>query len=1059
MLDKTFYVYRSSAGSGKTRTLAKEYIKLALRWEGDYFRYILAVTFANKATQEMKERILHYLNDFANNRPNNLTKEIQQELRLDAQQLQRQSQLVLSNILHHYSQFAISTIDAFFQRVIRSFTREAGVLGNFRLEVDNEMVLDEVLASLMDELGHNHQLTQWVVQFSRDRLKEGDNWDVMKALRGFLQEIFKEQFKAIENEVVKPGWSADDHQRILNVLNNELARYMQFMRARGEQAMTILAENHISVDDFNFKDQGTAYKYFLYHSRGVYFSSEGARVQEALVSSKSWPSKKSRNFNTLVTLAENHLMPLLREMADFEKKNLVVYKSAERVLEYYYAFGLITDVTRKLREYKEENNLMLLSDASQFLNGIINDSDTPFIYEKVGSYFKNYLIDEFQDTSGFQWKNFVPLLKEAGDQGNANLIVGDVKQSIYRWRGGDLELLQNEVVNEFGDARVDVVPLNTNYRSAGKVIDFNNQFFKQAVSQVSEAIEHPLPTEVYSDVNQHVSRLPDQGFVRLHFMEDEEGDDWKEQTLRALPQWLEQLQDAGAALKDIAILVRRNDEGQRIANYLLQFRHSAEAKPGYHYDVISNESLRLDSALSVNIIITAIRYLKNPDDAVARGQLAFEVSQHQGLDQLFVKAKARQLEDLLPPEFLQRSRQLLRLSLFELSEELVRIFQLGKQTEELAYLQAFQDAVLEFSAREKTDIGSFLEWWEVYKEKKSIQVSASVDAVNILTIHKSKGLQFKFVIIPFCDWSMNHEGFKNPLLWVDSNRAPFNELGKVAVKYTSDLKNTLFEDAYRNEYTKVHLDNLNLLYVAFTRAEHGLIVFTKGKDNKLTTVGDLIYGSVGNSALQEKIKNGILEWGEVQFAREPAGGEEPEMIQLTGYTSHDWRTKLVIKRQGAEFFEDEISEGRSKINRGILVHQVLSRIEYKTQAEEVLTQFLLETALPEDEAIKLKEDVAALLAHPQIGGWFTKDWKVKTEALVLLPGFEQKRIDRIMFGHHRTVLVDYKTGKKKTADKDQVERYGHVLAQMGYPNVQAYLVYLDDLRVEEVINKSNLSLF
>ncbi|MFZ5972059.1 MAG: UvrD-helicase domain-containing protein [Bacteroidota bacterium] len=1058
-MDKTFYVYRSSAGSGKTRTLAKEYIKLALRWEGDYFKYILAVTFANKATQEMKERILHYLNDFANNRPNNLSREIQEELNLDAQQLQRQSQLVLSNILHHYSQFAISTIDAFFQRVIRSFTREAGLLGNFRLEVDHEMVLDEVLASLMDELGHNHQLTQWVVQFSRDRLKEGDNWDVMKSLRGFLQEIFKEQFKAIETQVVKPDWSADDHQRILNVLNKEVAQFMQFMKTRAQQAMAILARNNISIDDFNFKDQGTAYKYFNHFSQGIYVSAEGQRLQGALVSSADWPSRKSRNAGLLKSLAEQELMPLLNEMVSFDKKNLLAYKSAEKVLENYYAFGLITDVTRKLREYKEENNLMLLSDASQFLNGIINDSDTPFIYEKVGSYFKNYLIDEFQDTSGFQWKNFVPLLKEASDQGNANLIVGDVKQSIYRWRGGDLELLQSEVVKEFGENRVAIVPLNTNYRSAGRVIDFNNLFFQQAVTQITEAIAHPLPAEVYNDVNQNVSRLPDQGFVRVHFMEDEEGDDWKEQTLRTLPGWLEQLQDAGAALKDIAILVRTNGEGQRIANYLLQFRHSADAKEGYRYDVISNESLRLDSALSVNIIITAIRYLKNPDDAVARGQLAFEVSQHQGLDQLFVKAKARQLEDLLPVEFLQKSRQLLRLSLFELSEELVRIFQLGKQTEELAYLQAFQDAVLEFSAREKTDIGSFLEWWEIYKEKKSIQVSASVNAVNILTIHKSKGLQFKFVIVPFCDWALNHEGFKSPLLWVDSDCAPFNQLGKVAVKYGNDLKNTLFEDDFRNEYTKVHLDNLNLLYVAFTRAEHGLIVFTKGKDSRLTTVGDLVYRSVGNSTLQEKIKNGTLEWGEIAYESEQGGGEDTAMIELKEYTSHDWRTKLVIKRQGAEFFDDETSERRSKINRGILVHQVLSRIEYKAQAEEVLAQFLLETALPEDEALRLKEDVAALLAHPQIGAWFTKDWKVKTEALVLLPGFEQKRIDRIMFGHNRTVLVDYKTGKKKTADKDQVEKYGHVLAQMGYPNVQAYLVYLDDLRVEEVINKSNLSLF
>lgn len=1029
---------------------------MALIGQGDYFKFILAVTFANKATQEMKERILHYLDDFSNGRSNNLTEEIRRELGWDARQLQIRSAEVLSGILHNYSQFAISTIDAFFQRVIRSFTREAGLLGNFRLEADNDLVLEEVLALLMDELGHNKQLTRWVVQFSKDRLKEGENWNVTVALKGFLQEIFKEQFKAIEKEVVSPGHKS--HQEVIGLLQKEIARFMAFMKPRGQEAMRILDEHGLSAEDFNYKDQGTAFKYFQEFSAGNHYGSQGARIQGALVSSSDWPSKKSRNHEALKKLAETRLMPLLNEMVEFDKKNLVLFKSAEKVLENYYAFGLITDVTRKLREYKEENNLMLLSDASQFLNGIINDSDTPFIYEKVGSYFRHYLMDEFQDTSGLQWKNFTPLLREASDQGNANLIVGDVKQSIYRWRSGDLELLQSAVENEFGGDRVNVVSLNRNFRSAGKIIEFNNLFFRQAVQCLNANIGSELPVQVYQDVEQSKSRWPDDGFVRLLFREDDDVLDWKEQVLRDLPQWLEQLQEKGVALKDIAILVRRNDEGQRIANYLLQFRHSPEAKENFRYDVISNESLRLDSAWSVNVLVSAIKFLKNPDDAIARGQLAYEMAKNQDLDQLFVKAKSFELDSLLPTEFLTRVRLLRKLSLFELTEELIRTFDLGAQKEELAYLQAFQDVIVEFSSREKTDLGSFLEWWEIYKEKKSIQVSGSVDAVNILTIHRAKGLQFKFVIIPFCDWSLNHEGFKSPLLWVKSNQQPFSDVGHVVVKYGSNLEETLFAGEYHTEFMKVHLDNLNLLYVAFTRAEQGLIVFAKGKE-KLTTVGDLTLKTILESDLKDAFNGTELEWGEVNHLESEEPRSDSEMIELDHYASTDWRRKLVIKRQGAEFFEDDISEKRGKINRGILVHTVLSRIHYKQEASDVLEQFLLETALPAEEAARLKEDVAALLAHAQIGGWFTKDWKVKTEALVLLPGYEQRRIDRIMFGHQRTVLIDYKTGKKKQEDKEQVERYAAVLTQMGYPNVQAYLVYLQDMRVEEVISKSNLSLF
>jgi ATP-dependent helicase/nuclease subunit A len=829
------------------------------------------------------------------------------------------------------------------------------------------------------------------------------------------------------------------------------------MRPLGQKAMKILDQHGITMDDFNYKDQGTAYKYFHQFSNGVHTSSKGARIQGAMVSSSDWPNKKGRNFQALKQLAETQLMPLLNEMVAYDKKNYIGILTANCILENYYAFGLITDVTRKLREYKDENNLMLLSDASQFLNGIINDSDTPFIYEKVGSYFQNYLIDEFQDTSGFQWKNFIPLLKEAGDQGNTNLIVGDVKQSIYRWRGGDLELLQSEITKEFGANRVSTVPLVTNYRSAGKIIEFNNLFFKRAVPTITEIVGNDLPAQVYSDVTQNIASLADEGFVNVIFKEDTEEEDWKVQVLNDLPGWLEKLQVDGAQLKDIAILVRKNEEGQRIANHLLQFRHSSAAKKGFRYDVVSNESLRLDSAQSVNVIISAIRHLKNPDDLIARGQLAYEISESKGLDQLFMKARMNQLQELLPVEFMERTRALRKLSLFELTEELIRIFDLGSQIEELAYIQAFQDTVLEFSAREKTDLGSFLEWWEIYKEKKSIQVSANVDAVNILTIHKSKGLQFKYVIIPFCDWSLNHD--ISPLIWVESDRKPFGEMGPLAVRYSSSLKETLFAEHYQTEFTKVHLDNLNLLYVAFTRAEAGMIVFLRQRDKeKMSNVGDLVHNTINESEMLGLVKDGMLQWGEFQTPKKKFT-DDSSMIQLNQYTSFDWRKKLVIKRQGSEFFEDEVSEKRSKINRGILVHQVLSRIHHKADAEGVLTQFLMETALPKDEAEKLKEDINKLLTHAQIGGWFAKDWTVKTEALVLLPGFQQKRIDRIMFGHNRTVLVDYKTGKKKPEDKDQVERYAQVLTQMGYPNVQAYLLYLQDLKVDEVVNKSNLSLF
>jgi ATP-dependent helicase/nuclease subunit A len=413
-MTKSFTVYRSSAGSGKTRTLAKAYIKLALSGNADAFRHILAVTFANKATQEMKQRIVEYLADFAAGRANNLTHEIKEELRLTDRQLQEKSRDVLSLILHRYSQFSISTIDAFFQRVIRSFTREAGLLGNFRLEVDNDLVLDEVIAALMDELGPDQQqLTNWVVRFSRDRLKEGSSWNITQSLKDFAKQIFNEDFKRVEGQVLKK--TSQDHEDALKTLWEEVKKFEAVMKKKADEALSIIAAEGLTVEDFSYKDSGTAYTYFRRFSVGEYMGTQGSRMQSYLAGAGAWAAK-GLNHAKMKAVAERQLLPILQDMAAHDEQQGGSYRTAHVILKNYYAFGLLADITLKLQHYKSENNVMLLADAPQFLQGVIRNSDTPFIYEKVGSWFNHYLIDEFQDTSRFQWENFVPLLREAADQ-------------------------------------------------------------------------------------------------------------------------------------------------------------------------------------------------------------------------------------------------------------------------------------------------------------------------------------------------------------------------------------------------------------------------------------------------------------------------------------------------------------------------------------------------------------------------------------------------------------------------------------------------------------------
>lgn len=1057
---KPFTLYRSSAGSGKTRTLAKAYIRLALATDAFGYRHILAVTFTNKATQEMKQRIVEYLADFAAGRANNLTQELKAELQLTDQQLRQKSADVLSLILHRYSQFSVSTIDAFFQRVIRSFTREAGLLGNFRLELDNDLVLDEVIAALLDELGPDHQqLTEWVVRFSRDRLEEGSSWNITQSLKDFAREIFNEDFKIVEERVL--GVTKETHQEVMKNLRAVCATFRAVMKKKADEALAILAAEGLTVEDFNFKGSGTAYSYFRTFSEGNYVGTRGARLQAYLAGAEAWAKKNSKG-NHMRTVAEAQLLPILRAMAAHDEQYGKDFHTAEVILKNYYAFGLLADITRKLQHYKSENNLMLLADAPQFLQRLIRDSDTPFIYEKVGSWFNHYLIDEFQDTSRLQWENFVPLLSEAADQHHENLIVGDVKQSIYRWRGGDLQLLQRDVVQRFGGERVNVQALDRNFRSAGHIVAFNNRFFAAAAKLVSREVEDEFPAQVYTDVAQQVSKWPEAGYVRIEFLEEDEGD-WKESALKQLPRWLEELHAQGMALNDIAILVRENQEGQRIANFLLQHQQSPEAKPDFRYDVVSNDSLRLDSAWSVNVLTTAFLFLKNPEDRIARAQLAFELAGDASRD-LFEKARKNELADFIPEEFILGAHHLTKLSLFELTEELIRIFGLGRKTEEFAYLQAFQNLVLEFSAREKTDLPAFLEWWEINKSKKSVQVSGTVDAVTILTVHNAKGLQFRFVLLPFCSWKMDHK--IPPLMWVESAQALLKSLGPLSVKYSELLKDTHFAEAYRQEQVKAHLDNLNLLYVAFTRAEWGMLVFAPKPKNpqngksKMSDTAKLVHQVIAADEDFTSYFNGLIfEKGKIARLETAAVQKGVRPIQLKEYASSDWRRRLVIRRQGQEFFDAEVSDRRSKINQGILLHQILARIHYREDWPGVGQSFFEENPVEEHVQAGVTARIQAMMQHPLITGWFEKQWQVKTEAAVWLPGDRQMRIDRVMFSTSSTVIVDYKTGEKSVEDQEQVEQYAAVLGAMGYTQVSAYLLYLPNNEVVEVVSGSTGLLF
>jgi ATP-dependent helicase/nuclease subunit A len=1060
-LSKTFTIYRSSAGSGKTRTLAKEYLKLALSLRSHYFKHILAVTFTNKATQEMKDRILAYLNEFANGIPGDLADELKDELKLDALSFQQCAQETQAAILHEYSHFSISTIDAFFQKVIRSFTREAGLTGDYRLEIDQDAVLEEVIDNLVDELGHNQELTDWVVEFARENLENERPWDVRSSLIEFSREIFREEFKVIEDDVVLKTSQTGYFRNLQAQLSEVRNGFVRGIAAHAVAALRVIRAQPWDVNDILYGRQAGLFSFFELAAtakRVKDIKEPSLRVRSFAADAANWPGKKTIYAAEIIRTAREELVPRLVKIIEQYDADITAALSAEAALQNLYVFGLVADISRKLKEYKNENNLMLLADAPKFLNGVIGDSDAPFIYEKVGSFYRNYLIDEFQDTSGLQWSNFLPLLANGMAQGFPSLVVGDVKQAIYRWRGGDLNLLQEKVERNIGNDNLDVKNLSSNFRSAREIVEFNNALFVSSSKIVSAETGHPVPAQAYADVEQQPWRNGE-GLVEIKFLTDEQdGPKWKEKALIAVPAYLEQLQEAGVPLRDIAIIVRRNDEGQEVIQHLFDHKTSANARPGMRYDVVSGESLRLDTASTVNLLESAMKYLLNTEDDIARATLAFEFARlfdkDRPLTEVFSVSNQVVFESYLPESFTREKSMLKKLPLFELTETIIGIFKLGQCKGELPYLQAFQNLVLDFYTRERNDLGAFLEWWEINKNKKSLPVSGEVDAAQIITIHKSKGLQFKYVIIPFCSWSVEHDSFKAPQLWVQSEEPMFRDGGYLPVRFGSSLEKTYFSAHYREEFVRCYLDNLNLLYVALTRAESGLIVLAPAPENKgnKNTVGQLLFQSIQSSENLQRDLNPVTG----EFRRGGLAKVSPlrsvslrPSVVLENYKVSQWREKLVIRTTAGIYFDSTTGGRHEKITYGIHLHEILSRIKDETEIKSALQDLEVAGIISLAEKGDVHEQLRLLLQNDKIRSWFSPGWDVRTEVPILLPQGSENRIDRLMIKDRKAIVVDFKTGEPVRADQKQVAEYLDVLRKMNYIEVEGYVLYV---RTGEVIS-------
>lgn len=1087
-MEKPFIIYRSSAGSGKTYTLALEYLKLALQSPAA-FRSILAVTFTNKATREMKSRILLFLYELSQGTNPSLADQLAPAVGLQDKDLRARARETLSHMLHGYSWFSVMTIDAFFQKVIRAFARELGLQAGFVLELDQERVLDEVVDQLISEISdeQHRQLRQWMIRFAEEKVESGKVWDFRRDIKQLARELFKEDYKVRQEDSLgeEQETGTSKYARILKELKAIVAKFENAMQSFGERGLSHMQKYGLAYTDFAYGKSGVG-NYFVRMVDGTDYEPK-KRAEDAAEDTEKWSTKKSPLKDKIREVVESGLQSLLQQAIAYYYKEHINYQSARQLLRFIYAYGILQDLSAKLDVYKRENDVMLISDAAIFLRNIIGRDDTPFVYEKIGSSFQHFLIDEFQDTSGLQWANFRPLVENSLDSGLRNLVVGDVKQSIYRWRGGDWQLLLEKIQQDIPDWNTELRQLDTNYRSLPDVIHFNNSLFEHLPRAVYHEMEDRI-AEVEDTAVQQVLReraiiirrayeeahqkLPDakardawQGYVEINLLSREERDEeeevigWKEQVKARIPALVEDLQDRGYRLRDIAFLVRDKKAGKEIVDTLMQYQHQGRAREGYRYELISSESLFLNASLSVGLLVDVLRFLDNPQDALAKGSIAYKYRKLQGqeissdaLHGIFSTA-AQAEEDsqpvffkYMPEGFEELFPYLNKLPLYELVENLITVFGLN-QGEELAYLQAFQDAVLQYSGQETGDLHTFLKWWEEKGQQTSVQVSEEVDAMRILTIHKAKGLQFKVVLIPFCDWELDHRPGLDNIIWTEAEQEPFASFGLMPMRYSRQLAATVFSRDYYEEMIKAYIDNINLLYVAFTRAEECLYAFaapriSKRGDCKLNSIANGLYQLCASVDQPTAVagdwdeERGVFSLGTPAPQRSKATLQSPPDFTQR-YPAERWRNRISVRPLARSFFTMD-EQGHMQVNQAVLRKDVLARLRDRHHLPQRLEQVYHERGLGQEDVGQVKKTLEQALLHEPLSVWFEQDVRAQVSSRLVSQEGRQYNPDRIVWEGQQATLIQFHEDAKDAASWQQLQGATAVLQEMGFA-IKAFL--------------------
>jgi ATP-dependent exoDNAse (exonuclease V) beta subunit len=1030
----TFQVYNASAGSGKTFTLVKEYLKVLLNSDDIFsFQKILAITFTNKAAGEMKARVLSSLEDFADGKENDLFNIIIHEIEVDKPTIQLRSKNILDAILQNYSAFSITTIDSFTHKIIKSFAYDLGLPLSFEVEMDAVSLLSEAVDILISKIGIDKKLTKLLIDYSLDKADDDKSWDISRDLNEFAKVLLNED--DIKHFRVLADKQLEDFTNLKTKLYAHQKELKIAFKKVGEDCLGLIASHDLEHKDFM---RATIPKFFADINEKEFnftYLSRSETVQKA-IDNHQYYSK-----STLDSVAQS-IESIVPEIINLFNKSKGIYSQFlmnKLALKNIIPLAVLNNINIELEQIKDENNIRLNAEFNQLISDNIKEQPAPFIYERIGQRFQHYFIDEMQDTSVLQWQNLIPLIDNALAQENSNLLlVGDGKQAIYRWRGGKAEQfieLGSHAKNPF-HVKKEIKNLETNFRSYSEVINFNNSFFQHT----SNFLQNESYKNLFFEGNKQLENPKKGGFVSLSFLEKEEDKDIeKSKYPQKVLAKIHQLKDS-FSLNEICVLTRTKKDGVAVANYLSE----------NGVDIISSETLLIQNSPKVSFVIDLLKVLQNPNDEETRFDMLYFLHRH---------LEVKKPKHIFFKEFSKADTQTILESLknygvsFEISafhqhpfyekiEEIIRGFNLIKSSD--AYVQFFLDIVLE-QQRKSTDIADFLEFWELKKEKLSIVAPESANAVQIMTIHKSKGLEFPVVVFP-CDVDIYRQ--INPKVWLDELPENYDNFKELLVPYNKELSyvNNTGLEIYNQQREELELDNFNLLYVALTRAVEQLHVITEKKISSKGEENTNFYSGVFiNYLIQNNLwKEDVLEYSfgtEIRVSKKELQNSVAEIHQK--FISTPWQEHNVVLLASASKLWDT-NQGEA-ISFGNLFHEILAKIFTKKDVNKIIAKYHQKGFIDENQLLVINNTIISVVNHPKLENYFSEEVIIYNEREIVDVDNQVIIPDRLVFtDKNEVVIIDYKTGNPSAEHHQQLLKYEIVLKSMNFNVDKKILIYIND---------------